>query len=161
MFILLAILAGVSIVLSRIVNYVLAQKIGLFQGTFFNYLLGFLGSFLLLLISGDMVDLFSLSSYQGTWWAYLGGLIGIITISISSILSSKISAFYLTLLLFVGQLFGGMLLDYFVSGDFSIKKLMGGLLVVAGLGYNLWVDSKNKKEEIDARFDKMEGVSSI
>lgn len=161
MFILLAILAGVSIVLSRIVNYVLAQKIGLFQGTFFNYLLGFLGSFLLLLISGDMVDLFSLSSYQGTWWAYLGGLIGIATISISSILSSKISAFYLTLLLFVGQLFGGMLLDYFVSGDFSIKKLMGGLLVVAGLGYNLWVDSKNKKEEIDARFDKMEGVSSI
>lgn len=161
MFILLAILAGVSIVLSRIVNYVLAQKIGLFQGTFFNYLLGFLGSFLLLLISGDMVDLFSLSSYQGTWWAYLGGLIGIATISISSILSSKISAFYLTLLLFVGQLFGGMLLDYFVSGDFSIKKLMGGLLVVAGLGYNLWVDSKNKKEEINARFDKMEGVSSI
>ncbi len=161
MSIMLAILAGVSIVLSRIVNYVLAQKIGLFQGTFFNYLLGFLGSFILLLISGSAMDLFSLSSYQGTWWAYLGGLIGIATISISSILSSKISAFYLTLLLFVGQLFGGMLLDYFVDGDFSLQKVIGGLLVVVGLSYNLWVDSKSKNEENNTHSDKMEGVSSI
>ena len=161
MSIMLAILAGVSIVLSRIANYVLAQKIGLFQGTFFNYLLGFLGSFILLLISGSVMDLFSLSSYQGTWWAYLGGLIGIATISISSILSSKISAFYLTLLLFVGQLFGGMLLDYFVGGNFSLQKVIGGLLVVVGLSYNLWIDSKSKNEENNTHSDKMEGVSSI
>lgn len=144
MYITLAILSGVSIVLARIVNYVLADKIGLFQGTFFNYLLGFLGSFVLLLVSGDTMDLFSISSYQGTWWAYLGGLVGVGVIALSSHLSSKISAFYLTLLLFVGQLFGGMLLDYLVNGDFSWKKIAGGILVVIGLSYNLWVDSKKR-----------------
>lgn len=161
MYVMLAILAGVSIVVSRVINYVLAQKIGLFQGTFFNYLLGFLGSFILLLVSGDMMNLFSLSSYQGTWWAYLGGLIGIGTISLSSFLSSKISAFYLTLLLFVGQLFSGMLLDYLVNGDFSLQKVVGGLLVLVGLSYNLWVDSRSKKEETNTHFDKIEGISSI
>ncbi|MBE6022173.1 MAG: DMT family transporter [Cellulosilyticum sp.] len=161
MYILLAILAGVSIVLSRIVNYVLADKIGLFQGTFFNYLLGFLGSFVLLLISGDTIQLFSLSSYQGTWWAYTGGLVGVGVIALSSHLSSKISAFYLTLLLFVGQLFGGMVLDYIVSGDFSLQKIIGGLLVVVGLSYNLWIDSKGKHTKKDSTHIVKEGVSSI
>lgn len=145
MAILLAMLAGVSIVLSRIVNFVLSEKIGLFQSTFFNYLTGFLGSLVLVVISGETFALFAPASYQGSWWAYIGGAVGVGVITLSSYLSSKISAFYLTLLLFVGQLFGGMVLDYFVSGDFSIKKVIGGVLVVAGLGYNLWVDSKNTK----------------
>lgn len=148
MYITLAILAGVSIVLSRIVNYVLADKIGLFQGTFFNYLTGFIGSFILLLVSGETMQLFSISSYQGTWWAYIGGAVGVGVIALSSFLSSKITAFYLTLLLFVGQLFGGMFLDYVVSGDFSMQKVIGGILVVLGLMYNLFIDHKaNKNQE--------------
>lgn len=161
MYITLAILAGVSIVLSRIINYVLADKIGLFQGTFFNYLLGFLGSFILLIVSGDMMQLFNISSYQGTWWAYLGGLVGVGVIALSSFLSSKISAFYLTLLLFVGQLFGGMALDYFVSGDFSLQKIVGGFLVVIGLSYNLWIDARSKKEKNTKNVSLNDGVSSI
>lgn len=159
MYITLAILTGVSIVLSRIINYVLADKIGLLQGTFFNYLVGFLGSFVLLLVSGDTMKLFSLSSFQGSWWAYLGGLVGIVTISLSSFLSSKISAFYLTLILFIGQLFAGMLLDYIASGVFSINKVLGGTLVIIGLGYNLWIDTKNVKSgQIST---ENESVSSI
>ena len=34
-YILLAILAGISIVTSRVINFSLADKIGVFQGTFF------------------------------------------------------------------------------------------------------------------------------
>lgn len=159
MYIILAILTGISIVLSRSINYVLAEKIGLLQGTFFNYLTGFLGSFVLLLISGDTLKLFSLSSYQGNWWAYLGGLTGIAAVSLSSLLSSKISAFYLSLLLFIGQLFAGILLDYITNGIFSLNKVLGGILVVIGLGYNLWIDTKNK--QIIKVIPKNESVSSI
>ena len=159
MYITLAILAGVSIVLSRIVNYVLADKIGLFQGTFFNYLTGFIGSFILLLVSGETMKLFSINSYQGSWWAYLGGIVGVGVIALSSFLSSKISAFYLTLLLFVGQLFGGMVLDYMVSNDFSIQKIIGGVLVFIGLGYNLWIDAKTNKASTE--IEKNNQVSSI
>lgn len=161
MTILLAILAGVSIVLSRIINYVLADKIGLFQGTFFNYLTGFIGSLVLLLFSRETMSLFAPASYQGTWWAYIGGAVGVGVIALSSHLSSKISAFYLTLLLFVGQLFGGMVLDYLVSGDFSIQKIVGGVLVVIGLSYNLWVDSRNTKTKEHFNSNLKEGVSSI
>lgn len=153
MYITLAILAGVSIVLSRIVNYVLAEKIGLFQGTFFNYLTGFVGSFILLLFTGDTMRLFDISSYQGASWAYIGGAVGVGVIALSSFLSSKITAFYLTLLLFVGQLFGGMVLDYIISGDFSIQKIIGGVLVVVGLVYNLFVDHKSASSESSTQLE--------
>ena len=75
----------------------------------------------------------------------VAGAVGVGVISLSSFLSSKISAFYLTLLLFIGQLFAGMLLDYLVAGDFSLNKVIGGILVIAGLSYNLWIDTKRSK----------------
>jgi len=142
MYLAIAFLSGVTIVLSRVINYVLSDKIGIFQGTFFNYVLGLLGSIVLLLLSGESHRLFEINAYQGSWWAYTGGLVGVVVIALSSYLSSKISAFYLTLLLFVGQLFTGMLLDYLVANDFSIIKLLGGILVVIGLIYNLIIDKK-------------------
>ncbi len=43
----ISILAGVSIVVARIINSNLAEKIGIFQGTFFNYITGLLFSFIL------------------------------------------------------------------------------------------------------------------
>lgn len=147
-YIALAFLSGVTIVLARVINYVLADKIGIFQGTFFNYLLGLLGSFALLFISGETLNLFSSSSYQGSWWAYLGGAVGVGVIALSSHLSSKISAFYLTLLLFIGQLFTGILLDYLIIGDFSMLKILGGALVVTGLAYNLWIDKKPEEQPV-------------
>ena len=144
MYLAIAFLSGVTIVLSRVINYVLADKIGIFQGTFFNYALGLLGSTALLFFRGESYRLLEISSYKGTWWAYTGGLVGVGVIALSSYLSSKISAFYLTLFLFVGQLFTGMLLDYLVSDDFSIIKLLGGMLVVIGLSYNLIIDRKTE-----------------
>lgn len=140
MYLTIAFLSGVTIVLARVINYALADKIGIFQGTFFNYVLGLLGSVILLLFSGETFKLFEISSYQGSWWAYTGGLVGVGVIALSSYLSSKISAFYLTLLLFVGQLFVGILLDYLAIGYFSTIKLFGSVLVIIGLSYNLFVD---------------------
>lgn len=140
MYLTIAFLSGVTIVLARVINYALADKIGIFQGTFFNYVLGLLGSVILLLFSGETFKLFEISSYQASWWAYTGGLVGVGVIALSSYLSSKISAFYLTLLLFVGQLFVGILLDYLAIGYFSTIKLFGSVLVIIGLSYNLFVD---------------------
>jgi len=75
--------------------------------------------------------------------AYLGGLMGIMVVGISSYLTPKISVFYLTLFLFVGQLFVGVFLDYIALGQLSIGKVIGGLLVVTGLTYNLIIDKRS------------------
>ena len=57
LYILLAILSGVSVVLSRIVNFKLAEEIGTFQGTFFNYLTGFITSLIFFFLTKDYINI--------------------------------------------------------------------------------------------------------
>ena len=144
-YIVFAILCGVSNVLSRSVNYVLSEKIGMYQSTFFNYIFGLSGSFLILLISGESFKLFTASSYNAPWYIYCGGLLGVAVVTLLSFLSAKVSSFYLTLLLFVGQLFTGIIIDCLSTGKISIYQVIGGLLVVLGLTYNLYIDKINIK----------------
>ena len=144
-YILFAILCGVTNVLSRSVNFVLSDKIGMYQSTLFNYIFGLSGSFLLLLISGETFKLFTVSSYNAPWFVYTGGLLGVIIVTMLSFLSSKVSSFYLTLLLFVGQLFTGITIDALSTGKISSYQLIGGTLVVLGLSYNLYIDKVNSK----------------
>ncbi|MDF2530609.1 MAG: hypothetical protein K0Q65_190 [Clostridia bacterium] len=138
--IVVAITAGASIVIARNINSILAEKKGLLASTFFNYLTGFSLSVLFLLFSSESVT----QTYRllGTVpiWAYLGGLLGVAVVAISNLVTPKISAFYMSLIIFTGQLFTGIILDYFALGLLSIGKVIGGLLVVAGLIYNLYLD---------------------
>ena len=144
-YILFAILCGVTNVLSRSMNFVLSEKIGMYQSTLFNYIFGLSGSFLLLFVSGEIFKLFTASSYNAPWFVYTGGLLGVIVVTMLSFLSSKVSSFYLTLLLFVGQLFTGVIIDALSTGKISFYQLIGGSLVVLGLSYNLYIDKVNSK----------------
>lgn len=137
---LIAIISGISNVISRSVNFVLSEKLGVYQSTLFNYIFGLIGSILILLISGEASKLFESTSYDANWLAYTGGLVGVVVVSLQVFLSSKVSSFYLTLLLFVGQLFTGIILDFILSGKISIWQVVGGILVIIGLSYNLYID---------------------
>ncbi len=147
-YILVAILSGITNVISRSVNFVLSDKIGVYQSTFFNYIFGLIGSFILLVISGETFKLFTTSSYSAPWIVYAGGLVGVAVVSLQVFLSSKVSSFYLTLLLFVGQLFTGIIIDCISTGKISVYQVIGGVLVIVGLGYNLYVDKSKDKETV-------------
>ena len=137
-YIFISILSGASIVLARVLNSKLAERIGIMQGTFFNYVTGLFLSFIFLLFSNESLLAIKLQSVP--IWAYLGGLTGILVIALSSYITPKISAFYLTLIIFIGQIFTGIIIDYFTLNNLSIGKVLGGLLVLAGLIFNLIVD---------------------
>lgn len=139
-YIFISILAGVSIVIARIINSNLANEIGIFQGTFFNYVTGLVLSSIFLFFSNETLKL-SISKINCIpSWAYLGGIVGVLVVVLSSYITPKISAFYLTLLIFIGQLFMGIIIDYFTLNKLSIGKILGGILVIIGLSYNLTVD---------------------
>ena len=142
LYILVSVLAGVCIVLSRTINAKLAEKIGLFQGTLFNYIFGLIFSFLFFLLSKDSFNISKFKLGSIPLWAYLGGLAGVVVVVLCSYITPKITAFYLTLLIFIGQLFVGIIIDYFSLNILSIGKILGGLLVLVGLVYNLLLDKK-------------------
>lgn len=138
--ILISILAGISVVLSRIINSKLGDKIGVFQSTFYNFLTGLLFSIIILIFSKEkfLSSGHTISSIPTV--AFIGGLIGVAFITLSNYIAPKISAFYMTLLIFIGQLFIGIIIDYFTLGQISLGKVIGGIIVSAGLAYNLIID---------------------
>lgn len=146
--IILSILAGASTVIARNINSSLAEKIGLVQGTFYNYVTGLAGGILVFLISKEFMNFSTDTLKSVPFWAYLGGLVGVLVVSSSNIVTPKVPAFYLTLLMFIGQLFSGMAVDYFKDGLLSKGKLIGGILILIGLTYNLFVDKKASEEEL-------------
>lgn len=141
-YILISVLAGVSVVVSRIINSNLAKIIGIFQGTFLNYVIGLIFSLMFLFISKETIQISNLQSKSIPLWAYLGGLLGVLVIVLSSYVTPKIFAFYLTLLIFIGQLFFGVIIDFFTLEKLSLGKIIGGILVLCGLSYNLMLDKK-------------------
>ncbi len=143
LYIFIAILAGVSIVIGRVLNANSAGKIGTFSGTFFNNLIGLLFSLIFLLISNETLNISAAVLKPIPLWAYLGGLFGVLVVVVSNYITPKISSFYLTFFTFIGQLFVGIMIDYFISNKLSIGKIVGGFLVLAGLTYNLLVDKQN------------------
>jgi transporter family-2 protein len=142
LYIILAALCGCTTILSMIVNSHLSKKIGVFQGTFVNYIVGLLTTILLITIVKDSMNLSFASFPQIPLWALLGGLLGVMVVASANIIIPKIPTIYTTLLIFIGQLFTGILIDYFRVGFVSNGKIIGGLLILLGLLYNSSVDKK-------------------
>jgi len=79
------------------------------------------------------------------WWIYLGGAIGVMTVWLSNVVVVKIPQLYITLLMFVGQVFTGVLLDALRDGAFSVANLIGGSLVALGLALNLLLERHSSR----------------
>lgn len=140
--IIISFLSGVSNVVSRTINGRLADNSSVSISTFYNFFMGLIVStaiYGVLELIGDEAIHFSMAPNP---LYYLGGFVGVFAIAIFNFTVPKISAYYMTLLTFVGQLFTGIILDTFLSGTFSISQLIGGVFVVLGLGINLYIDFK-------------------
>ena len=132
--------AGVCIILSRTLNAKLTDLTSVRTSTFFNYFVGLIIAVpVFLLLGRGEIQGFTISP---TWYIYLGGLLGVGVVLTSSITALKISAFYLTLLIFIGQVFSGVLIDIIISGVLSARNLVGGVLVAIGLCVNLILDGR-------------------
>lgn len=148
--IIVSFLAGVTVVVSRTTNARLAAETSLFKSTFYNYIFGLMGSVLVLLVMHFFVapqfPKAPLPLHINQLWIYLGGAMGVCTVSISNAVVTRISSFCITLLMFVGQVFTGIILDIIISHSFSLGNLLGGICVTIGLILNLWFDKKSVSE---------------
>lgn len=142
LYIILAVLCGCITIISMIINSHLAIRIGVFKGTLINYIVGLTTTLLLMIIVKSSVNLSYSSFSKIPVWALLGGMIGVAVVASSNVILPKIPTIYTTLLIFIGQLFTGILIDYFMVGFISKGKIIGGLLILLGLLYNSNVEKK-------------------
>lgn len=145
MYILLALIIGFSVVIATILNGKLAQRIGVVNDIVINFSIGlFTSAILLLIVKEDIPTLPNLKSIP--FYFYIGGLVGLVVIWASNMIVPKIAAAYLVILAFIGQILTSALIDYFYLDLLSKGKIIGGLIILLGLLYNVRVDKIYKKE---------------
>lgn len=142
------VLAGASIVGGRMVNARLSSTIGPYCGTFYNYVTGLSLSLVLLFLSGEAFPALSLPQTFGESGMYLGGLLGVIVVVIANIITPRMSAFLMTIIIFVSQLVSGITIDALGGTPISIGKVAGAALVLLGVLYNQSLERKPKKGKI-------------
>jgi len=136
--------AGINIVVSRTINAKLSEYKGVRGGTFFNYLIGLAVAAPVCLVLGGGFPAFEFSPNV---FIYLGGIFGVCIVLVCNIAVAKVSSFYLTLLMFIGQVFTGVLVDAVIKQEFSLKILLGGVFVTAGLCADLLLDGKKNVDK--------------
>ena len=140
--IILSLLAGILIVVSRMISAALSNKIWVLSITLFNYIIGLISTLILILFIKDVN--FNLSTLSNVpYYAYLGGALGVIVVSLSSYTSNKTTTFNFSIFCFLGQLFIGLIIDFISFDILSISKIVGGLFVLSGLVYNLKVEKQD------------------
>ena len=148
MMLLIAALVGANTVVCRYLNTLYAKHNGLPMGTLANYVTGLLTSLVVLLVMGEPASAQPLSQITfRTVAMFLGGAVGVGMIQISIYITPRMPAFLATLLIFLSQLGVGLALDFVLTGDFSLGKLLGGLMVLLGLCHYTWVDRRMAAKE--------------
>jgi uncharacterized membrane protein YdcZ (DUF606 family) len=149
MYIFLALITGACVIFSMIINSRLSDHMGIFQGTFVNYLTASTLSLIIILFNKDIFSITLKALSQTPNWAFWGGIIGIAVVAISNVIIPKIPAIYSTLIIFIGQLIAGLVIDFALGTTISTGKLIGGTFVIIGLFYNFKVDFDVKQDKIN------------
>ena len=139
--IVLTLLNGALVAVSRYVNAQLSANSTVLVGTWFNYSVGLATALVLMALTRTAVS----AVPSAPVWVYLGGMIGVVSVSLSSWAAPKLPAFRLTLILIAGQLLTGVAIDALFKGNFSATELIGGGAVLFGLFLNVWMDERGQR----------------
>lgn len=144
-YLILAVIGGFLTTMSMVVNASLGKRIGVFQATFVNYIGGIILSGVILFGLRIPLGLTNISDIP--FYAFLGGALGVIGVTSFNFIIPKIPTIYTTLLTFIGQIFAGVIIDYFRFNYLSKGKIIGGILIILGMLYNSNIDKKELSEE--------------
>lgn len=130
-YVLIALLAGAFVGMSRSINGRLGMDRGAFKASFWNHLSGFLllTVFVLLFERGNFHTLGLVPS-----WAFTGGVLGAGFVAVSAYVFPRIGAARSAVLIIGGQMIAGLLIDQLqVASGLHPGQLLGVLLILLGI----------------------------
>ncbi|NNG00697.1 MAG: DMT family transporter [Desulfobacteraceae bacterium] len=140
-YIAIAVLTGMLVVVTMVVNAQLALRIGVFRGTRINYITG-LGTVALFALAGgvDVTGSFTLLASLHPLYIFGGGICGVTAVVGINYILPRIPVIYGTLLFFLGQVVAGLVIDYLFYRTLSPRRLLGAVIVLSGLAMNMLAD---------------------
>lgn len=137
MYLLLTILSGFTIVICMIFLGNLNKRVGLYQTTLINFIVSTIAATLLVVCTGQL-DFGFLNTIP--IYMYFGAVFALVITMLNSIIINKIPAVYTIILIFTGQLATGLLIDFYRSGALPLGDIIGGIVIIIGLLYNIKID---------------------
>jgi transporter family-2 protein len=133
----LGLLTGILPGLSILLNSELGRRKGVFRSTRFNFLVGVATTLAIaVVLRPPAAEALHAMARAGLLLTLGGGLIGVVVVTALNLIFPRMPAFSATLLLFSGQAFTGVVVDFFADGSFDPGKLAGSLVLLAGLAIN-------------------------
>ena len=151
--VILSLLTGITVVTSRCVNAELAEKTSVWTSTWYNFMTGLVTCGVIWVIAVFFKESTFKIELEPNVWMYSGALIGVTAVTLLNIITKKMSAFILTLIMFVGQLFTGLVIDLLQGQSFTMTYILGGILTMFGLCFNLWMDHKRKHSFVTMKYE--------
>ena len=133
----LGVVAGAVIPFQTAINSRLAGQLGaVFPASLISFAIGSAGLGLLVLVSGTPMPWAATAARQ-PWWIWIGGVCGLIFLTMNIVLMPRIGASATVVLPLVGQVFGGLVIDMTGAFDTAVRPLsllraLGAVLVVVG-----------------------------
>ena len=140
-YILLALLNGFCIAISRIWNGQLASYSGAFRASYVNHLTGFIFLSIVMILLLEQPQL----SNGSNMFVYIGGFIGAFYVAINSLAMSHLGSTNTMVLVICGQMCFGLLLDSSTNSPSELFiKALGVMSIVIGVYLKQTIQHKNK-----------------
>jgi uncharacterized membrane protein YdcZ (DUF606 family) len=146
LFAVIALMNGMVNVLNKMVNLQAKLALGTANGTLINYLEATVISLLIVIFTGgrNLANLSYLKSVPPIY--FMGGLFGLISMVLILNGMAKAQISYSTVVVLIGQLGTGFLIDSIVTRKIIPIKIVGILLVVAGVVLDKFISNSLKEK---------------
>jgi Uncharacterized protein conserved in bacteria len=139
LFFILGITTGGFIPLQTSINSQLRNRVKTpFLSSLISFLVGTVFLIILSVLTGSGIPLMNGSLSALPWWGYLGGIIGMICLTINIFLFPILGSVQTVIIPMVGQILMSVVIDnfgwfYAKTSPLSLTKLLGIILVIAGI----------------------------
>ncbi len=134
-FYLTAVANGFLNTINRMTNVKAKECLGTTNGTLINYLEATVIAFVLIFLTGNGTELQLSHIREVPIVFYLGAICGLAAMIFIVLATPKTGAMLSTVLMLIGQLSTAAVLDYIFYGEFSVYKVLGIFLIIAGIAW--------------------------
>jgi uncharacterized membrane protein YdcZ (DUF606 family) len=143
----LALFMGVIVVITPVLNGQLTLRTSTYKTAHLSFIVGGLSATAIFLIFGNsIIGTGFLSNTQPLYYSSI--FFGVFLILLMNYYSSRIPAFLIVIIPFVGQTITGVLVDYYLIDKFSLTKLIGAGVILLGLYINAQIEKRDRKKRL-------------
>ncbi len=143
-YIIMALVAGVNIIISNSINAALGKRIGLLSNALVFYSIALFTSAAAFILFSNGEPLRTEQAIQIPYYVYVGTLIPIVTLFLNTYSMQKFSVVNYVLFTYIAEIITAVIIDYFITRIVNIPQIIGTLFMIAGIYADNKIINSNK-----------------